>query len=292
MTVTSIAAESPSTRCAICARPARRGDRLCAQCKTAVKRARQVPSLHAALLPRAGAGAAASGHPGGRRQAAAYRPGALRAPHCRRFPADGAPTRRSSRSVWPCPSPGISRRTNRKRRRTASAVRRRRARRPLRRCATRRRRERSRRCHRRRQTAGSSGDEAIAQIEWTLPPAPPAHSPGASPGRKSARDARSAGDDALRPIEARSPDAECRRPHQCRGRDRRCVRRRAGAGNAGDSRPPIAGSCMAAATVTLRAARTFSSASSARSGRGCSSATANGAKCRSVRAASGATTLR
>jgi len=61
MTVTSIAAESPFTRCAICARPARRGATLCAQCKAAVKRARQVPSIHSEFLPQAVVGTDATG---------------------------------------------------------------------------------------------------------------------------------------------------------------------------------------------------------------------------------------
>jgi hypothetical protein len=65
MTVTSIAAESSFTRCAICARPARRGATLCAQCKAAVKRARQVPSIHSEFLPQGIAGTAAAGPPGG-----------------------------------------------------------------------------------------------------------------------------------------------------------------------------------------------------------------------------------
>jgi hypothetical protein len=60
MTVTSIAAESLASRCAICARPVRRGASLCAQCKAAVKRARQVPSLPPGFLPRAGTGTVAA----------------------------------------------------------------------------------------------------------------------------------------------------------------------------------------------------------------------------------------
>jgi hypothetical protein len=51
-----------------------------------------------------------------------------------------------------------------------------------------------------------SGNDAIAQIEWTLPLSPPAYSPGAAQGKKSLRDARSADDEARRPIEARSPN--------------------------------------------------------------------------------------
>ena len=63
MTVTSIAAESLSSRCAICARPACRGDSLCVQCNAAVKRARHVPSLHPDFLPQTLAGNAATGFP-------------------------------------------------------------------------------------------------------------------------------------------------------------------------------------------------------------------------------------
>ena len=51
MAITSLATQSSSVRCAICARPARRGATLCAQCKAAVKRARQVPSVHSEFLP-------------------------------------------------------------------------------------------------------------------------------------------------------------------------------------------------------------------------------------------------
>jgi hypothetical protein len=57
-------------------------------------------------------------------------------------------------------------------------------------------------------TAGSSGEDASAQIEWTLPQAPPAHSRGAPRGRKSARDARGAGNESPLSIEARSSNAE------------------------------------------------------------------------------------
>jgi hypothetical protein len=53
MTATSIAAESATARCTICAQPVRRGVRLCTQCQAAVKRARQVPSLQSELLPQA-----------------------------------------------------------------------------------------------------------------------------------------------------------------------------------------------------------------------------------------------
>ncbi len=53
-----------------------------------------------------------------------------------------------------------------------------------------------------------SWDEAIAQIEWTLPRSPQAHSPGASPGRKSLRDAQSAGDETRRATDPRSPNPE------------------------------------------------------------------------------------
>jgi hypothetical protein len=51
-------------------------------------------------------------------------------------------------------------------------------------------------------------DEAIAQIEWTLPQIPAAHSQGALPGRKLPRDAQRAGSGSPLPIEARSSVAE------------------------------------------------------------------------------------
>ena len=58
MSITSMARPSSSVRCAICTRPARRGATLCAQCKAAVKRARQVPSVQTELLPHLSAAAA------------------------------------------------------------------------------------------------------------------------------------------------------------------------------------------------------------------------------------------
>jgi len=82
MTVTSIAAESSSTRCAICARSVRRGAKLCSQCKAAVKRARDVPSIHSEFLPHAIAGTAAAGVRGGghSRSPPARRPNGVRLP--------------------------------------------------------------------------------------------------------------------------------------------------------------------------------------------------------------------
>jgi len=59
MTLTSLATQSSSVRCAICARPARRGATLCPQCKAAVKRARQEPSVHSEFLPHPSAAARA-----------------------------------------------------------------------------------------------------------------------------------------------------------------------------------------------------------------------------------------
>jgi hypothetical protein len=207
MTATSMAAESSFTRCAICARPAQRGDRLCAQCKTAVKRARQVPSLNARLLPRAGASAVASGLP----SASEGRAGKVR---------------RSVRSVLPAIPGGWGtyatlvafgaavsitgyfatdqqeEAANRERglqaARTASLAeagdaRGARAQPPISSSAA---------------AEGSPGDEAIAQIEWTLPQSPPGQNQGTPAGRKMPRDTRSTGNESPRPIEARNPDSE------------------------------------------------------------------------------------
>jgi len=205
MAVTSIAEESSSSRCAICTRPARRGDRLCDQCKTAVKRARHVQTVHATLLPRAGTGAAASGHPGA---------GEGRA----------VPARRAARSALPSLPAGwgtyatlvafgvavsitgyyatdqqeeaANRDRSSQAARTASAAQMRnekaaQAQPPMPSAAA---------------AEGFSWDDVIAQIEWTFPQSPQANSAGTPPGKKSLRDARSAGDEARRPIEARSPD--------------------------------------------------------------------------------------
>ncbi len=217
-----------------------------------------------------------------------YRPGAPRAPHCLRCPPDGAPTQRSSRSVRPCPSPGITRRTNRKRQRIAIAIRRRRAQLPSWRCATKGRRERSRRCRHRQQPKTSPGTRrsrrSNGRFHGLRRPTPQA--PRQAENRcvmLKARATKHGG----RPT--RAARTRSRRPHQqpqaiplpCPGLRRRRKRSQPRTPTAGRSWPPH---CHAVN------ARIFSPASSARSGRGCSSATANGARCRSVRAASGATT--
>ena len=49
--IPSLAAQPPSERCKICRRAAPRGSKLCAQCKAAVRRARQVPTVVSELLP-------------------------------------------------------------------------------------------------------------------------------------------------------------------------------------------------------------------------------------------------
>ena len=51
MAVASIAAQPSSVNCKICRRPAPLGAKLCAQCKAAVRRARQVPTVVSELLP-------------------------------------------------------------------------------------------------------------------------------------------------------------------------------------------------------------------------------------------------
>ena len=76
------------------------------------------------------------------------------------------------------------------------------------RCATKGRRKRSRRCRHRRQPKATPGTKRSRRSNGRVPQSPPAQFPGAAPGRKPPRDARSAGDEARRPIEARSPDPE------------------------------------------------------------------------------------
>ena len=207
MTVTSIAAETPSTCCAICARPARRGDRLCAQCKTAVKRARQVPSLPAGLLPRVGGSAVANGLPGAGEGRAVQARRAVRSAlpavpggwgTYATLVAFGAAVSITGYFATDKQEEASNRERGAQAMRTASVAelhgeRGPRAQPPMPSSAA---------------AEGPSWDEAIAQIEWTLPQTPPAHSQGAPPGRKSPRDARSAGDEARRPIEARSADTE------------------------------------------------------------------------------------
>jgi len=192
MTVTSIAADSPATRCAICAQPARSGSRLCAQCKAAVKRARQVPSLHPGFLPRTGSGTHGAGLDGGGD------------PHA-------VPARRAARAGLP-PIPGgwgtyatlvafgaavsitgyfatgmqeedSSRERNSAAPSVVSAV-----------------DTRSESGSHAQDPASSPaagepvpGTEVIAQIGWTAPPLPSVHAPAGSPARKPGRDAVSAG---------------------------------------------------------------------------------------------------
>ncbi len=211
VTVNTMAAESASTRCTICARPVQRGDRLCAQCQTAVKRARQVPSLHSELLPRAGASAVASGPPGkgeGR---------AMQARRAARFALSALPGGWGTYVTLVAFGAAVSvtgffatekqeETSNRERAaqaaQTASAAKMRdasdaRGQPPAPSPA---------------EVEASPGDEVIAQIEWSLPQhAAPAHPGGAPPGRKSARDTRSAGNESPLPIVARSP-AEDPRP--------------------------------------------------------------------------------
>ena len=194
------------------ARAARRP--LCAQCKAAVKRARQVPSLHSEFLPQPAPSAVATGLRGAGDRRADAGPARCARRIASRFPADGASTRRSSRSARPCPSPGISRRTNRRRRRAASASRWRRARRPPRRCAHDAGCARSRRRHRVRRTKAPPGTRRSRRSNGRVPPASPARSPGASPAGNPARDARSAGTGRCRRRSTRAARTASRRPHR------------------------------------------------------------------------------
>ena len=191
MTVTSIAAETPATRCAICARPARRGSRLCAQCKAAVKRARQVPSLHSGFLPHTGAGSDAAGFSGG---------GATRT----------MPARRATRVGLP-PIPGgwgtyatliafgaavsitgyfaTGRQEDESNQERVSLVTRTAS------MADMRNESGSRAPPPASSTAAEKrvpGEEVSAQIEWTVPPAPPGGAAAQLPARKPLRDAASA----------------------------------------------------------------------------------------------------
>ena len=205
MTVTPIAAETASTRCAICSRPARRGDRLCAECKTAVKRARQVPSLQAALLPRAGMGAVASGRPG----AGAGR--VAQARHAARSALPALPAGWGTYATLVAFGAAVSITGYYATDQQEEAANRERGSQAARTAAvTEMRNERAARAQPPTSSSaaagGDSGDDEIAQIAWSLPQSPPASSAGAAQGRKSLRDARSAGDEARRPIEARSPD--------------------------------------------------------------------------------------
>ena len=68
MAVATIAAERPSANCKICRRPAPHGAKLCMQCKAAVKRARQVPTVISEFLPSAAAGVPFPGHDSTRRR--------------------------------------------------------------------------------------------------------------------------------------------------------------------------------------------------------------------------------
>ena len=290
MAVTSIAAESSSTRCAICARPARRGATLCAQCKAAVKRARQVPSVHAEFLPQPGGRyrspsdtpAQATGGPHAARRAARVRiaADARRMGHLR--DARRVRCRRVHHRVF---RDGRTGRGGESRARFAW----RRARRPS--------------CDRRNESAaraqppaspsaaaeGSSADEAIAQIEWTRSAAPPARSPGASPARKPLRDAEAPATTAPRPIDARSPVPSRRAAPAAAGETVAASPDRGDAGSAADPDPrSLADAGLRRCRVAN--ARIFSPASSARSARGCSIATGMGRGAAVPRAAPPATT--
>ena len=69
VTGTLVAAESLSVKCRICGRHAPRGAKLCAQCKAALKRARQVPTVVSRFLPLSVSGLVSNGRDGGRRRA-------------------------------------------------------------------------------------------------------------------------------------------------------------------------------------------------------------------------------
>ena len=211
MPVTSVVAQSSSTCCAICTRPALRGERLCAQCKTAVQRARQVPRLQPALLPRAGAGAVAEGPP-------------------RRREGQAIGTRRAGRTALPAVFGGwgiyatlvafgaavsITGYFAMDRRDDVSA------------------RERGLQAARTASVGGmrddraapaqpptassaveesASGEDPIAQIEWTPQQAPKARSRGAPTGRISSGDARRANNELPLRVETRRPDAPTQPP--------------------------------------------------------------------------------
>jgi hypothetical protein len=172
-----------------------------------VKRARQVPSLPAGLLPRAGVSAVASGLPGAGEGRAAQARRAVRSAlpavpggwgTYATLVAFGAAVSITGYFATDKQEEASNRERGSQTARKASAAelgdeRGARAQPPMPSSAA---------------PEGSFEEDAIAQIEWTLPQAPPAHSQGAVPGRKSPRDARSAGSVAPLPIEARSSDAE------------------------------------------------------------------------------------
>jgi len=73
VTGTLVAAESLSVKCRICGRHALRGAKLCAQCKAALKRARQVPTVVSQFLPLSVSGLVSNRRDGGRRRASPAR---------------------------------------------------------------------------------------------------------------------------------------------------------------------------------------------------------------------------
>jgi hypothetical protein len=212
MTATSMAPESASTCCAICARPARRGERLCAQCKTAVKRARQVPNVHTQFLPRPGASPVASPLPSplpsrGEGRVAHLRRVARTALHgvpagwgtYATLVAFGAAVSITGYFATNQQEEASSRERVSQTARTASAA-------PMRDKKEARGQPSEPSLA---ETEGPPGEDAKARIEWTLPQqAASAHLRGEPPGRKSARDARSAGDESPSPIDARNSAAE------------------------------------------------------------------------------------
>lgn len=192
MAVTLIAAQSPSARCAICARPARRGARLCAECLAAVKRARQVPSLPPALLPQGAAIGCATGEIGGGHRIPMPRARATRAglpavpggwATYATLVAFGAAVSLTGYFATQLQD-GESSRERTQRAADAAPV----ADPPGERAAPMRPPAPP------HPVAKAIADpEVVAQIEWTVPPAPPARSPRESTARKPLRDARDAG---------------------------------------------------------------------------------------------------
>jgi hypothetical protein len=73
VTVTPVAAEPLRIKCRICGRKAPRGAKLCDQCKAALKRARQVPTVVSQFLPLAISGPDSTGRDGRHRRASPAR---------------------------------------------------------------------------------------------------------------------------------------------------------------------------------------------------------------------------
>jgi hypothetical protein len=189
MTVTSIAEELHTASCAICARPARRGAKLCTQCKAAVKRARQVPSVHSEFLPQVVAPTKTAGPVGGRDRST-------------------MPARRATRVGLP-PVPGgwgiyatliafgaavsitgyfatdkQEEDSNRERVTLAARAS------SMANAGNDGGTQAQSSAARRAAEEGATEDDVIAQIEWTVPPVSPVRSPGALSGRKPVRDTR------------------------------------------------------------------------------------------------------